>query len=430
MSKTDGIDMFHTQGKPLCPEEKQLLVSVKHYFDRNKTEFGSRESAAQMTADALGIGLATVNRVMANYRKDPQSIKILRQLRGHPAYSIEVSHIDTVRAYIRKANLEGHHITLETISDFLQEKSPHDSFHISTLARTLERWGFEFGKGRRTQHLKEKDYIVVARQNYLRKIRGNRVPNGNKTIRPEVYLDESYVNKNHSNDWVWYSSEDGSWIQKPTGKGERLIIINAITKDGWVKDAQVVFKSTRKTGDYHGQMNRDLFQKWFREKWLPNIPEESIIVMDNASYHNVLAEYSAPTPLCSKKKIHAWLEANKIPCKDDCLKVELVEILRKMAPEPTYEIDVIARQNGHEVIRTPPYHPELQPIETCWAILKNEVARHCDFTLDNLMIQLENAFQKVTAKTCQKIIKKVRIIEDTFWEEDAKLDKKPENFLL
>lgn len=46
------------------------------------------------------------------------------------------------------------------------------------------------------------------------------------------------------------------------------------------------------------------------------------------------------------------------------------------------------------------------------------------------MIQLENAFQKVTAKTCQKIIKKVRTVEDTFWEEYAKLDKKQENLLL
>jgi transposase len=278
--------------------------------------------------------------------------------------------------------------------------------------------------------LKEKDDIVVARQNYLRKIRGNRVSNPDKTIRTEVYLDESYVNKNHSNDWVWYFRYDGSWIQKPTVQSERLIIMNAITKDSWVPKAKVVFKSTRKTGDYQGQMNRELFQKWLIEKWLPNIPKKSIIVMDNASYHNVLAEYSAPTPLCSKKKIHAWLEANKIPCKDDCLKVELVEILRKISPEPTYEIDVIARQYGHEMIRTPPYHSELQPIETCWAIVNNEVARHSDFTLDNLMIELEKAFKKVTAKTGQKIIKKVRAVEETFWEEDAKLDKKQEKILL
>ncbi len=361
--------MSYTKGRPLCPEEKKLLVSVKHYFDRNKSEFGSSESSAQMTSDALGIGLATVNRVMANYHKDPDSLNVPSPLRGRPSYSVDVSPQEAIRAYIRQANLEGRHITLDTIRDFLQGKSPDESFHLSTLARTLDRWGFEFGKGTRTQHLKEKDYIVVARQHYLRKMRQNRM----------------------------------------------------------ASDTKVVFKSTRKTGDYHGQMNGDVFQKWFREKLLPNIPRASLIIMDNASYHNMLAEYSAPTPTCSKAKIRSWLEANNIPCKDDCLKVELVDIVRKMAPEPTYTIDVIARQHGHEVIRTPPYHPELQPIETCWGILKNEVARHCDFTLDNLKRQLEHAFDKITATTCQGIIDKVRSVEDRFWEEDAKLDEQQEN---
>jgi transposase len=423
--------MYHIKGKPLSPEEKQLVVSATQYFDRNKSEFGSLDSAAQMTADALGIGLATVNRVMASYRKDPDSIKNLPQLRGRPSYSVDVTHQEAVRNYIRNANLEGRHITLESIRSFLNEiSSTEESFHISTLARTLDRWGFEFGKGIRSQYLKEKDHIVLARQNYLRKMRRNRIVRSEKTRRPEVYLDESYVNKNHSNDFVWYSNEDGPWIQKPTGKGERLIIINAVTKDGWVPDAKVVFKSTRKTGDYHGQMNWNLFQKWFSEKLLPNIPGNSIIVMDNAAYHNILAECSAPTPTCSKEKIFNWLEYNNIPCKDNCLKIELVEILKKFAPEPTYAIDMIANEYGHTVIRTPPYHPELQPIEICWGILKNEIARNCDFTMDNLMLQLENAFRKITAKTCRKIIKKIRSVEDNFWEDDAKLDKRQDNFLL
>ena len=419
----------HPKGKPLTPEEKRLLISVKQYFDRNKLEFGSSDSSAQMASDALGIGLATVNRVVAQYRKDPASLDALPQMRGHPAYSIESSDQEAVRAYIRKANREGVHITLETIQAFLQDKSPHQSYHISTLARTLDRWGFEFGRGIRTQHLKEKDYIVTARQRYLRRMRDNR-DSDRQPIRAEVYLDESYINKNHSNDWVWHSIEEGPWIQKPTGKGERLIILNAITKEGWVPGAKVVFKSSRKTGDYHGQMDGDLFQKWFTEALLPNLPDDSVIVMDNASYHNILTECSAPTPACSKEKIRDWLDANKIPCMEDCLKVELVEILRKVAPEPTYKIDMIAKERGHKVIRTPPYHPELQPIEKCWAVVKNEVSRHCDFTLDNLRIQLDAAFEKVTTNTCKKIIEKIRSIEDRFWQEDAEIDKKQENPLV
>ena len=102
---------------------------------------------------------------------------------------------------------------------------------------------------------------------------------------------------------------------------------------------------------------------------------------------------------------------------------ELVEILIKVGPQPTYVLDEIASEQGHEVLRTPPYHPELQPIETCWGIVKNEIARNCDFTMANLILQLGSAFDKVTAKTCAGLIRKIRDIEDAFWEEDAALDE-------
>ena len=417
--------MLRAKGKALTPEEKSFIVTLKDYFDRNKSDFGSLDTSVQMVSDALDVGLGTVNRIMSAYNKNPQSIHEIPQPKGRPAHSIDASQQEIVRAYIRAANLEGLHTTLETIRDYLLEKSldkTDELFHIATLARTLDRWGFEFGKGTRTQHLKEKDYVIAARHRYLRKMRNNRIKNSEKTIRPEIYLDETYINKNHSNDFIWYSTEDGPWVQKPTGNGERLIIINAISKDGWVKKGKLVFKSTRKTGDYHGQMNRNLFEKWFSEKLIPNIPEHSNIILDNASYHNILTENSAPIRQSSKARIHDWLELNKIPCNPDCLKSELIEILAKVAPEPTYVIDEIARENGHQIIRTPPYHPELQPIEICWGVLKNEVARNCNFTMENLELQLENAFKKVTPETCSKIIKQVRIIEDKFWDDDAKLD--------
>jgi len=186
--------MPYIKGKPLCPEEKKLLVSVKHYFDRNKADFGCKESSAQMTADALGLGLATVNRVMANYHCDPESVNAQPQSRGRPAYAIDISHQEAVRTYIRQANLQGSHRTLEDIKRLLAERAPAESFHLATLARTLDRWGFEFGRGTRTQHLKDKDHVIVARQRYLRRMRRNRPATSGHVIRPEVYVDESYIN--------------------------------------------------------------------------------------------------------------------------------------------------------------------------------------------------------------------------------------------
>lgn len=410
------------QGKPLTPEDKKAIVALKEYFDRTRNDLEEQECpSVERVVNALGFGMATVKRTMANHSRGVNFDKVEKIYRGRPQRVLSDSTQTLVRDYIRKANKEGAYITLEMLWLYLEEVVPEQEFSIRTLGRTLDRWGFTFGKGVRTQRFKEKDHVVVARQRYLRKKIANR--KGKGMVRPEVYLDESYVNKNHSNDFVWYSDDDGPLIQKPTGKGERLIIMNAITKNGWVPDAKVTFKSTRKTGDYHGQMNQTMFTKWFREKLLPNIPAHSLIIMDNAAYHNVLSPVSAPTPSCKKEKIRSWLERNGFPVKDDCLKAELVDILTKVGPQPTYILDEIASKQGHEVLRTPPYHPELQPIETCWGIVKNEIARNCDFTMNNLILQLESAFDKVTAKTCAGLIRKIRDVEDAFWKDDAALDE-------
>jgi transposase len=357
---------------------------------------------------------------MADHNRGVDFVDQERIHRGRPPRVLPDSLQTVTREYVRQANIEGKYITLETSCEHLKVIHPGQEFSVRTLGRALDRWGFTFGKGTRTQRLKEKDHVVAARQRYLRRKRANR--KGEGTVRPEVYLDESYVNKNHSNDFVWYFGDDGPWIQKPTGKGERLIIMNAITKDGWVPGAKVTFKSTKKTGDYHGQMNQELFTKWFCDKLLPNIPDGSLIIMDNASYHNGVSTHSPPTVMSKKQEIRSWLEQNNIPLSEDCLKVEMVEILTKMAPTPIYALDEIAEERGHEVLRTPPYHPELQPIETCWGVVKNQIARRCDFTMANLVAQLENAFSSVTAQTCSGLIKKVRKVEDRFWTEDMLLD--------
>jgi len=52
------------------------------------------------------------------------------------------------------------------------------------------------------------------------------------------------------------------------------------------------------------------------------------------------------------------------------------------------------------------------------------VARNSDFTMKNLIDQLESGFEKVTGKTCTKIISRIRKIEDNFWKEDLHFDEK------
>ena len=411
------------RGSPLTPEFKRAIVLLKDYFDRTKDDVRERAcSRTERAANALGVGLATVKRVMADYPRSPSVLERGESLRrGRPPRAIADALQTITRDDVRQANREGSHMTLAMLAEHRQKEGADPNFSLRTLGRTLDRWGCTFGKGTRSQHLKEKDHVVAARQRYLREKRANR--QGDGVIRPEVYLDESYVNKNHSNDFIWYSDEDGPWVQKPTGKGERLIIIHAMTKNGWIPGAQLTFKSTKKTGDYHGQMNHDLFTKWFTEQLLPNMPKNALIIMDNAPYHNVLSHHSAPTATCKKDRISAWLRKNGIPVSDECLKAALVEILDKLAPPPLYALDELAAAQGHAILRTPPSHPELQPIETCWAVVKNQVARNCKFTMAHLLEQLDDAFESVTEETCSGLIKKVREVEDKFWTEDVRLDR-------
>ena len=48
-----------------------------------------------------------------------------------------------------------------------------------------------------------------------------------------VYLDESYVNKNHCLGQTWYHEEDlyGGAGVLPSGKGECLVLLTAITEE-------------------------------------------------------------------------------------------------------------------------------------------------------------------------------------------------------
>ena len=197
--------------------------------------------------------------------------------------------------------------------------------------------------------------------------------------------------------------------------------MHAITVDGWVDNAQLVFEANRRTGDYHGQMNWDNFSKWFKTQLLPNIPTNSLIILDNAEYHNVFAENAFPVPTTRKEVLCYWLEKNGIPWTTDMLKPELYELCKRFAPVPEYRLDKMAKADGHSILRTPQYHPELQPIETCWAVMKNYMAAHCDFTMKNFREQLPSAFKKVTHRTCKSLIAKVAKQEEKYWSEDSKL---------
>ena len=85
-------------------------------------------------------------------------------------------------------------------------------------------------------------------------------------------------------------------------ESQRLIVIHAGRVEGWVPGTDLVFRSTANSTDYHEEMNSEHFIKWFIQQLLPNNPPTSVIVLDNASYHNKQKD-KPPTTLNRKDDI-------------------------------------------------------------------------------------------------------------------------------
>ena len=422
------------KGRSLNLPEKEMVVHVKNYFEKElflQKKSLCVEEAVRLTASATGIGQRTVWRIAAEHNNGNMLSEPSKK--GARPYAADGSVKTICQDTIRSHNILRKHLSIRLLVGIL-----NDEYNITvareTLRRCLFRWKIIHGSVQRHTALRERDYVVKARRKYL--IDKMIIE---KSGRPLVYLDESYINKNYSgSDTAWYCSDwkndprldrsFGPYINKPSGKGERFIILNAVTKNGWVDGAQLVFQAKRRTGDYHGSMNEENFTKWFKGQLLPNISDNSVIIMDNAAYHNMFLEDDVPLLTSKKIFLQKWLIDNKVTFDDNSLRIQLIDLIKQHRPTRIFKLDHILmndplyKNRNISILRTPQYHPELQPIEKCWAVMKQYMAQHCDFTLEGLRKNLEIAWSKVTTETMEGIICKVTYWENHHFEQDSLLD--------
>ncbi|KAG7170433.1 hypothetical protein Hamer_G030950 [Homarus americanus] len=97
----------------------------------------------------------------------------------------------------------------------------------------------------------EEEDIVAARNKYLRYIQKNRE---SSNPRPEVYLDETWINQNQCVERCW-TVNDGS-----------------AGRQGFIPGALLMFRSKNGAkGDYNDSMDHERFKAWFKEQLLQNI---------------------------------------------------------------------------------------------------------------------------------------------------------------
>lgn len=74
-------------------------------------------------------------------------------------------------------------------------------------------------------------------------------------------------------------------LKTPSGKGKHFIVSHFGYEDVFFDDASLIFQS-KWTGDYHKEMNREVFLNHFRSM-LPNLKDNAVIVLENAAYHSI-----------------------------------------------------------------------------------------------------------------------------------------------
>lgn len=174
-------------------------------------------------------------------------------------------------------------------------------------------------------------------------------------------------------------------------------------------------------GDYHDEMTSVRFEDWWNDQLLPNIPPNTLIVMDNAPYHSRRRE-EYPVQSWTKKKMVEWLDKKAIPYPDKCLKTDIWSIVKRHRPaHPEYVVDYVAKQAGHEVVRLPVAHCELNPIEMAWSQMKDYIKKNnFKFTLTEMERLTHLAFDAVTPDRWKSLIAHVKEkVEDHYWEVDG-----------
>jgi hypothetical protein len=239
-----------------------------------------------------------------------------------------------------------------------------------------------------------------------------------------------------------------------------LTVPDAIASN-WLNEpaltAELVFEEVLEDGqddsDYHNTMTGAKFIAWVRNRLLPTFNQmypgkKMNLVLDNASYHKPRDEswISASKAMNKHELAHQLLDlgvqqltttrgtvvpAHRFeaaisaggPSKDDLIAATQLWLEQ----HPDYNRTVIEQlfdDACHTLIYTPPFCPEVQPIELLWAKVKRYIADRATHnrSVTEAREQTEQGFEQITAMFCNSIIKHCHDWIDSFLKTDAAED--------
>lgn len=409
-------------------QAREIIWNVFKYF-KDKNEYMANCRLYTMTGEATGYSTMSVRRIVYEGKKNMDltgnstlATFITPDKKRNNVTKIKALVDDFDRCALKRTITDMY--TVEKIVPtvkliFEKQKKFMNLGSTRTLNRIITEMGFKFRKTETNRKLLiEKHNIRLKRIEYLQKILEFR-----RQGRKIVYTDESYVLSSHVVNKSWSSVDDDNTVKQSLSKGKRLIIVHAGGEEGFVPNALLTWEAQSSSGDYHDNMNKDNYYKWVTEKLLPNLSKNSVVVLDNATYHCHQSN-RAPNSNSLKKDMINWLTENNISFNSTMLKPQLYDIIRKHKQVfIKYSLDSILSKEGHDIIRLPPYHPDLNPIEMIWSQVKQYIAK-----------QNHNGSIKKIAEVCKQkmesmgnsewgaVCANVKKLETEMWKNESYMD--------
>ncbi|XP_050509051.1 uncharacterized protein LOC126886230 [Diabrotica virgifera virgifera] len=168
----------------------------------------------------------------------------------------------------------------------------------------------------------------------------------------------------------------------------------------------------------------ELFESWFKNNLLPNLADNSVIVLDNASYYSKQLK-KIPNKYSRKDELQDFLLSQDLYFEDWYTKDQLVEVLNTKLFVKEYIIDEAASKNGHTTLRLPPYYCVLNPIELLWSQLKYNVRQKnvSPKCYNNVVKLIDSEFKNISEDNWKKAIEHVENIEKEYLKKIPVLNK-------
>ncbi|KAG7167335.1 hypothetical protein Hamer_G030362 [Homarus americanus] len=177
--------------------------------------------------------------------------------------------------------------------------------------------------------LMEKEDIVAARNKYLRYIQKNRE---SSNPRPEVYLDETWINQNQCVERCWTVNDGSAGPKLKSGRGARFIIAHAGGRPRMEPRVTTTIQ-------------------WIMNGLRPGLKSNySKTSKEDVKIFKIINK--VPTSSSMKCEVMQWRGSNNICYDPSFTKVELLQVCKQQKEKQEYEIDQIADTNYSDHLLT------------------------------------------------------------------------------